>query len=294
MQQLQYQLYSNVSAENLETAEFRVVTKKKKSKKRRNSISSSHRQQYSRDSTSSDFNQVLSPELRRTQACSVPHSEKSNDSSDVDSVHSLPIDTDGLNVPASYADIAKNSNSLERPKWNRPPSERKQAFEKPREKINVEKVTPKAISSPEVEKAETVVEKPVKVKPQAVTQGVQTSPWLQHVTHVDKSPPTCNAVVHVAVKNSPPDVHNIENFPSIQHNNKSVNVVVNKNSTNSGKAIKSNGQNNNIKNMKNTYNPIANKNVAMSLENINAVQQIQMNVSIFLMCFVVYCLFFNV
>lgn len=269
-QQLQYQLYSNVSAENLETAEFRVVTKKKKSKKRRNSISSSHRQQYSRDSNSSDFNRVPSPELRRTQACSVPHSEKSNDSSDADSVHSLPIDG---NVPASYADIAKHSNSLERPKWNRPPSERR-ASENVREKNKV-------VSSPESDKNENVTEKPVKVKPQAVTQGVQTAPWLQHVLHVEKPPLACNAVVHVGVKNLPPDVHNIENFPSIQGNNKSANVV-NKNSTISGKVCKNNGQNN-IKNIKNNFSPGV---------NMNAVQQLQMNVSLFFVYFVTFSVCF--
>lgn len=123
------QLYANASAENL--ADFRVVTKKKKSKKRRNSISSGRRQQYANDANN---RLIQSPELRRKSACSVPHSEKSNDSSDLDSVHSLPIDTNRIamdhdslnsNHPISYADIAKNSNSLERPKWNRPPSERK-------------------------------------------------------------------------------------------------------------------------------------------------------------------------
>lgn len=121
------QLYANASAENLnvETAEFRVVTKKKKNKKRRNSISSggaTTAQQGGR------CERAASPELRRKSACSVPHSEKSNDSSDADSVHSLPADAtrhDGGSHVASYADIARNNNGVERPKWNRPPSERK-------------------------------------------------------------------------------------------------------------------------------------------------------------------------
>lgn len=253
-----------MSAENLETAEFRVVTKKKKSKKRRNSISSSHRQQYSRDSTSGDFNRVPSPELRRNQACSVPHSEKSNDSSDVDSVHSLPIDS--LNVPISYADIAKNSNSLDRPKWNRPPSERKPTPDKIQTKNNTDKI--------EIDKPEQ--EKPVKIKPQAVTQGVQTSPRLQHVSHVEKSSPNCAAVsTIVVVKNSPPDVHNMDNFPSIQHNVKNLNVTMAKNNV---KVFKNNSHNNNIKNhVKNhTQNPTANKTTSQG--NVNAVQQTNVSV----------------
>lgn len=112
-----------------------MVTKKKKSKKRRSSLSS-RRQTYSREEHVGDFNRVPSPELRRKSAISVPHSEKSNDSSDVDSVHSLPIDAnrlnidredeDGVNFPISYADIAKNStNQLDKPKWNRPASDKK-------------------------------------------------------------------------------------------------------------------------------------------------------------------------
>lgn len=113
----------------METADFRVVTKKKKSKKRRSSLSS-RRQTYSREEHVGEFNRVPSPEPRRKSAISVPHSEKSNDSSDMDSVHSLPIDTnrldidredeDSTNFPISYADIAKNNgqNQLDKPKWN--------------------------------------------------------------------------------------------------------------------------------------------------------------------------------
>ncbi|XP_022902806.2 uncharacterized protein DDB_G0283697-like isoform X1 [Onthophagus taurus] len=113
-------LYTNASAENLETADFRVVTKKKKSKKqRRNSLSS--RKTY-REETSNELTRVPSPEPRRKSAISVPHSEKSNDSSDADSVHSLPVDAttnlsreihdDDSNFPISYADIAKNANNF--------------------------------------------------------------------------------------------------------------------------------------------------------------------------------------
>ncbi|KAF5284192.1 hypothetical protein FQR65_LT00192 [Abscondita terminalis] len=125
-------LQFHTSAENLETADFRVVTKKKKSKKR-NSMSG-RRQHYSGNIHDSDSGQMLSNETRRKSTCSAPHSDKS-EASDVDSVHSLPIDTernivsDGASLPISYADIAKHTNVLERPKWNRPPSERKAKFE---------------------------------------------------------------------------------------------------------------------------------------------------------------------
>nr|CAI5863464.1 unnamed protein product [Callosobruchus analis] len=102
-------LSNSASIENLETSDNWEVTKpKKKNKKRRNSISSNRRQ----NSTSESFakqhiNRAPSPDLRGKSACSVPHSERSNDSSDADSVHSLPID--GLNNhQISYADIAKN------------------------------------------------------------------------------------------------------------------------------------------------------------------------------------------
>ncbi|KAB0791504.1 hypothetical protein PPYR_03304 [Photinus pyralis] len=118
----------HASAENLESADFRVVTKKKKSKKVRNSMSS-RRQHYAMN-LRDDPNRASSPEPRRKSACSVPQSDKSNDSSDVDSVHSLPIDTEhmnivdsaNLNLPISYAEIAKHTNSLERPKWKGEPT----------------------------------------------------------------------------------------------------------------------------------------------------------------------------
>lgn len=156
----QYQF--NVSVENLESAEFRVVTKKKKSKKRRNSISGQH----------GNTNRVPSPEIRRTTACSVPHSEKSNDSSDVDSVHSLPIDTKRLNketddnVPISYADIAKNTTIS--------PSE--------------------------------------KLKQQVVTTKTKKVPM--------------NDIKIQSVQTSPPDVHNMDNFPTIQHPKQNQKVTV--------------------------------------------------------------------
>lgn len=120
-------LYNNASAENLESAEFRVVTKKKKSKKRRNSISGR-----TKGSTpgSKGGARGPSPDMRRKSACSVPHSEKSNDSSDVDSVHSLPIDTQRLdlatarlNTPISYADMAKNNEKIKERKTDKVPKD---------------------------------------------------------------------------------------------------------------------------------------------------------------------------
>lgn len=119
--------------ENLETAtdNWEVTRPKKKSKKRRNryvscftlkmyefyynwsSVSSASGARQT--SSNSGMSSLVSNEDRRTRRAptpdlgapsnakitrSMPHSEKSNDSSDVDSVHSLPIDG-----PISYADI---------------------------------------------------------------------------------------------------------------------------------------------------------------------------------------------
>ncbi|CAH0549441.1 unnamed protein product [Brassicogethes aeneus] len=114
-------LSANTSAEHLESSESWIETKtKKKSKRRRNSASSSGgggRRRAADRGPGSDAGggnrsrtRRLSPEAGGKACASVPHSEKSNDSSDVDSVHSLPID--GLNAPISYADIAKNSEKL--------------------------------------------------------------------------------------------------------------------------------------------------------------------------------------
>lgn len=123
--------------ENLETAtdNWEVTRPKKKSKKRRNryvscftlkmcefnydwSSVSSARQ----TSSNSGMSSSVSNEDRRTRRAptpdlgapsnakitrSMPHSEKSNDSSDVDSVHSLPIDG-----PISYADIGIHFTSF--------------------------------------------------------------------------------------------------------------------------------------------------------------------------------------
>ncbi|XP_076227629.1 twenty-four isoform X3 [Nomia melanderi] len=107
--------------------EFLVVTKKKKSKKQRRSSSGSRAQNlattgsYLQNSRgfSNEYRTPLSPELRRKSASSMPPSDKS-DSSDSDSVHSLPVTSNtskhnlskvatssGGTPQASYADIAR-------------------------------------------------------------------------------------------------------------------------------------------------------------------------------------------
>jgi hypothetical protein len=213
-------LYSNASAENLETAEFRVVTKKKKSKKRRNSISG--RTKSSSNQTGKNSARGPSPDLRRKSACSVPHSEKSNDSSDVDSVHSLPIDTQRLdlatqclNMPVSYADMAKTND-------------------KPKDKKSPNDKVPKEQQASEIAKC------PVSNQI-ACDHNKTNSP--------DASPSV--------VKNTPPDVHNIKNFPAITKQVAAVvqvNVVVDK-TKNSNKICRNTNANN--KNVKNNVNKTA-------------------------------------
>ncbi|KAJ8916031.1 hypothetical protein NQ315_010899, partial [Exocentrus adspersus] len=192
-------LYSNTSIENLEAAENWEVTKpKKKSKKRHNSISGGRRQTSASDPNAKHSNRAPSPDLRGKSACSVPHSEKSNDSSDVDSVHSLPID--GLNTPISYADIAKNS-----------------------EKLKDKKVSPeKTEKVPNKEKSPTLK---AEVEPKPEVKVIQTITNL----FVDKHNVVVTAPVINNVKNiPPPDVHNIKCFPAISNNNKNVQVSVEK------------------------------------------------------------------
>ncbi|KAG7197616.1 hypothetical protein KM043_013399 [Ampulex compressa] len=104
-----------------------VVTKKKKSKKQRRSSSGSRAQNLATSGSylqnsrgfSNEYRTPLSPELRRKSASSMPPSDKS-DSSDSDSVHSLPVTSNsskhnsskittpsGGTPQASYADIAR-------------------------------------------------------------------------------------------------------------------------------------------------------------------------------------------
>ncbi|XP_043265166.1 dentin sialophosphoprotein isoform X1 [Colletes gigas] len=107
--------------------EFLVVTKKKKSKKQRRSSSGSTAQNLTTSGSylqnsrgfSNEYRTPLSSECRRKSASSMPPSDKS-DSSDSDSVHSLPVTSNtskhnlskiatssGGTPQASYADIAR-------------------------------------------------------------------------------------------------------------------------------------------------------------------------------------------
>ncbi|XP_076643624.1 twenty-four isoform X1 [Halictus rubicundus] len=116
-----------INPESEHETEFLVVTKKKKSKKQRRSSSGSRAQNltttgsYLQNSRgfSNEYRTPLSPELRRKSASSMPPSDKS-DSSDTDSVHSLPVTSNtskhnlskvatssGGTPQASYADIAR-------------------------------------------------------------------------------------------------------------------------------------------------------------------------------------------
>lgn len=183
---------SNASTENLETAENWVVTKpKKKSKKRRNSISSGARRQNSTsESTKQPTNRAPSPDLRGNTTRSVPHSEKSNDSSDVDSVHSLPIDD--LNMPISYADIAKNSEKLK---------EKKTSPEKVDNKVATKEKFP----------ALKVDQEP------KIQQNSKKSPHIEKNSPMEKS--TSPHPTLTISKITPPDVNNMKNFPAISADN---------------------------------------------------------------------------
>ncbi|XP_049824312.1 uncharacterized protein LOC109604854 isoform X3 [Aethina tumida] len=205
---------SNEHLENSAAADTWIETKtKKKSKKRRNSVSSGGGR---RQATGTEgcarhaHNRAPSPDLRGKVACSVPHSEKSNDSSDVDSVHSLPID--GLNTPISYADIAKNSNDRLKEKKLSP---EKPAVEPP--PPTVTKVT--AVPPPAAPVAVVPVETPPAPVPPAVVKDKVVPPEPVH--HVEVR--TAAAVVTAAVKTptvpvkiqTPPDVTNFKSFPAI-------------------------------------------------------------------------------
>ncbi|XP_032691335.1 uncharacterized protein DDB_G0284459-like isoform X7 [Odontomachus brunneus] len=115
------------NSEQEHETEFLVVTKKKKSKKQRRSSSGSRAQNLATSGSylqnsrgfSNEYRTPVSPELRRKSASSMPPSDKS-DSSDLDSVHSLPVTSNttkhnlskvatssGGTPQASYADIAR-------------------------------------------------------------------------------------------------------------------------------------------------------------------------------------------
>lgn len=166
-----------------------MVTKpKKKSKKRRNSISSSggRRQTSSSDAAESrgPINRAPSPELRGGIK-SVPYSEKSNDSSDADSVHSLPIDS--LNTaPISYADIAKNSEKSKEKKPDKP----ERSLQIPKEKSPCYKS--------EADNKTPVIYPNMKMSPPDVTN------------------PKNFPAIPSETKNLPVDVSNPKEFPIIQ------------------------------------------------------------------------------
>lgn len=125
---------------NMEAAEFHVVTKKKKTKKRqiieeakakqqqmhqRNDQGHTHGRHTNSNATmghkyqpSSTYtndrdiyvNSIMAKENRRKSTSSVPPSDKS-DSSDLDSVHSLPVESTTTSTSIiSYAEIARKAN----------------------------------------------------------------------------------------------------------------------------------------------------------------------------------------
>ncbi|XP_054279434.1 uncharacterized protein LOC128997777 isoform X2 [Macrosteles quadrilineatus] len=120
-----------ISPELLQESEFLIVTKKQRKKKRRvvcSSRSTSKTTYYSRESGSGRLlyqyqNDQGTSQPRRKSASSVPPSDKS-DSSDLDSVHSLPVSSStrqrvmknsvsgGSTPQASYADIARSAAGL--------------------------------------------------------------------------------------------------------------------------------------------------------------------------------------
>lgn len=128
---------------SIEAAEFHVVTKKKKTKKRQIFEEAKAKQQQTRDSMhqtqsgrninssscasakyqpSSNYtndrdiymNSLTTKENRRKSTSSMPPSDKS-DSSDLDSIHSLPIESTQTCTPIiSYAEIARKANPIEK------------------------------------------------------------------------------------------------------------------------------------------------------------------------------------
>ncbi|XP_044737946.1 probable serine/threonine-protein kinase DDB_G0282963 isoform X1 [Chrysoperla carnea] len=130
-----------------EASDFQIVTKKTKKSKKRRSTSGGRgnlfneegrRNNYYQRDNKNKFQahdhcdsdmiylnnfQNTSPDHRRKSTCSMPPSDKSNDSSDLDSVHSLPVESTSMKMclqqvstssggtpQASYADIAKMAN----------------------------------------------------------------------------------------------------------------------------------------------------------------------------------------
>lgn len=94
-------LHLNVET-TIEMSEFQVVNKKKKSRKRRNEPASPQTQDLAPQTSAPARN-------RRKSSCSMPVSDKS-DSSDLDSVHSLPVSAKLANT--SYANVMTQSKEV--------------------------------------------------------------------------------------------------------------------------------------------------------------------------------------
>ncbi|XP_066144456.1 serine-rich adhesin for platelets-like isoform X3 [Euwallacea fornicatus] len=206
-------LYNASSLENLETSTdtWEVTRPKKKSKKRRNSVSSasgarqnssaggvfssgSHEDRRSRRAPTPDLGAVIVGISNAKTTQSMPHSEKSNDSSsDVDSVHSLPMDG-----PISYADIAKNSEKKK-------PSPEKQERSMP---MNKEKSPQSTKNQPETDIKYTgtchVTAQIISVQEKSPLSSASSS---SSAINTETGSRTNKIVV--------PDVNNIKSFPAI-------------------------------------------------------------------------------
>lgn len=178
------------------SSDFHVVRKKKKTKKGVISLSGSRQKPSNAVATGSNLSKLngttserraSSPVPRRKSVCSVPQSEKSNDSSDVDSVHSLPAGGSSQQhhrraaskeTPISYADIARNADKKQ------PEAQQKKQFSDA--KVGNDSMSDHG--SPNAAEAEPA-------SPMVVMANAQTQ----------TTPP----------KEQPPDVHNIKSFPAI-------------------------------------------------------------------------------
>ncbi|XP_019765617.2 uncharacterized protein LOC109541256 isoform X2 [Dendroctonus ponderosae] len=200
-------LYNASSLEHLETSadNWEVTRPKKKSKKRRNSLSSASGAR--QNSSASGVSSTRSNEDRRSRRApspdlgvvrvgvsnakitrSMPHSEKSNDSSsDVDSVRSLPLDG-----PISYADIAKN---IEKKKPSPEKQERAVLINKDKNSQSQKSVEADLRNS-----SSSYV-------PPQVSVPVEKSPAAPIKDSLSRS----NSITKTTV----PDVHNIKSFPAI-------------------------------------------------------------------------------
>ncbi|CAH1275121.1 unnamed protein product [Diabrotica balteata] len=294
-------LSSNVSTENLEAAENWVVTKtKKKSKKRRNSISSGSRAQNStyENNGKQHSNRVPSPDFRGKSASSVPQSEKS-DTSDADSVHSLPID--GINVPISYADIAKNTEkgkekktTPEKPekvpnKDRSPKPETESNTKKEKSNINITNinknsppsVTNNNIKSPEVHSSKTLPAIPTDFPKSAQPpdfNDARNFPAMSAEVNVLKSPPVISETqvpifpVLQYTENTrqyPPDVNDTKSFPAMPTDNAAKGFHAIGSDLNNTKSFPVNNNNNNNKVLNVEKTNVKNTTVSGKVRNVS-------------------------